>query len=86
MSGFVPLFVVPGGLELVIIVVAIIMLFGPNKLLEVARSFGQAQAEFQKGHRTVSRDRRHPSPMPSDIPNDPVQKQSPDSMTETVSS
>lgn len=44
----------PGGLELVVILLVIVMLFGPSKLPQLARSLGEAQAEFQKSREAVS--------------------------------
>ena len=54
-QAVVPLFVgVPGGLELAILLLVIVMLFGPNKLPQLARSVGKAEAEFQKSRRKVA--------------------------------
>lgn len=46
-----PLFVggIPGGPELLLILVLAIFLFGANKIPELARSSGQALSEFQRG-------------------------------------
>jgi sec-independent protein translocase protein TatA len=38
-----------GGMEVVLIVGAIIVLFGAKKLPEIARSVGKAKGEFKKG-------------------------------------
>ncbi|EMA44788.1 twin-arginine translocase TatA/TatE family subunit [Halococcus saccharolyticus] len=52
-----PLFVgVPGGLELVVILAVIVLLFGPSKLPQLARSVGKAEAEFQKSRHEVEMD------------------------------
>jgi sec-independent protein translocase protein TatA len=40
-----------GGPELLIILVIVLVLFGGSKLPSLARSIGQAQAEFRKGMR-----------------------------------
>lgn len=45
----VPLFGVPAGPELLIILAIIVLLFGANKLPELARSSGQAMGEFNRG-------------------------------------
>ncbi len=51
----VPLFVgMPGGLELVVILLVIVMLFGPSKLPQLARSVGKAEAEFRRSREAVS--------------------------------
>lgn len=49
-----------GGLELVIIliVVALVLLFGPSKLPEFARSVGRAWGEFRRGKAEVERELR----------------------------
>ena len=44
-----PLFVgVPGGIELAVVLLLVVLLFGPHKLPQLARSVGKAEAEFQK--------------------------------------
>lgn len=46
----VPLFVgLPGGPEMMIILLLVVLLFGANKLPKLARASGQALGEFQKG-------------------------------------
>ncbi len=40
---------VPGGYELLVILLIIILLFGASKLPELARSLGKAKGEFKKG-------------------------------------
>ncbi len=39
----------PSALEIGIIVLVIVLLFGASKIPKLARSVGQAKAEFQKG-------------------------------------
>lgn len=39
----------PGWTELLIVVGAIVLLFGASKIPELARSVGQAKAEYKKG-------------------------------------
>ena len=39
----------PGWLEIAIIVFVILLLFGPKKLPELARSLGKSLSEFKKG-------------------------------------
>ncbi len=43
----------PGGFEWVIllIIIAVLLLFGPQKLPELAKSIGRALGEFQRGNR-----------------------------------
>ncbi|MFD1587616.1 twin-arginine translocase TatA/TatE family subunit [Halorientalis brevis] len=54
MTGIIPLFPgIPGGPELLVILLIAILLFGANKIPELARSSGQAIGEFQKGREEV---------------------------------
>lgn len=53
----VPLFgPIPGGIELAVIVLIAILLFGANKIPKLARSTGQAMGEFKKGREEVERE------------------------------
>ena len=51
----IPLFIpgAPGGPELLVILLIAILLFGANKIPELARSSGQAIGEFQKGRQEI---------------------------------
>src|SRR6056297_3469179 len=54
MTGIIPLFPgIPGGPELIVILLIAILLFGANKIPELARSSGEAIGEFQKGRQEV---------------------------------
>ncbi|AQL41317.1 Sec-independent protein translocase TatA [Halorientalis sp. IM1011] len=55
MTGLFPLVVpgIPGGPELLVILLIAILLFGANKIPELARSSGQAIGEFQKGREEI---------------------------------
>lgn len=44
-----PLFGIPMGPELIVILLIAILLFGANKIPKLARSTGQALGEFEKG-------------------------------------
>ncbi|MFT4948011.1 MAG: sec-independent protein translocase protein TatA [Natronomonas sp.] len=44
---------VPGGPELLIILLIAVLLFGANKIPKLARSSGEAIGEFQKGREEV---------------------------------
>lgn len=46
----------PGALEIALIVVAIIVLFGASKIPELARSLGKATGEFKKGKHEIERE------------------------------
>ncbi|MFC3959830.1 Sec-independent protein translocase subunit TatA/TatB [Halovivax cerinus] len=49
----IPLFGIPMGPELVVILFLAILLFGANKIPKLARSTGEAMGEFQKGREKV---------------------------------
>jgi sec-independent protein translocase protein TatA len=54
---FAPLFPgFPGGIELAVIVLIAILLFGANKIPKLARSTGQAMGEFQKGREEIDQE------------------------------
>lgn len=45
-----------GGTELIVILVIILLIFGPSKLPALARSVGQAMKEFKKGTQDLQND------------------------------
>jgi len=54
---FIPLFPgIPGGPELLVILLIAILLFGANKIPKLARSSGEAIGEFQKGREEVEQE------------------------------
>ena len=58
MNGtIVPLFPgIPGGPELLVILLIAVLLFGANKIPKLARSSGEAIGEFQKGREEVEQE------------------------------
>ncbi|MFB6183096.1 MAG: twin-arginine translocase TatA/TatE family subunit [Haloarculaceae archaeon] len=54
MTSALPLFAgLPGGPEVLLILVVAILLFGANKIPKLARSTGQAMGEFKKGRQEI---------------------------------
>lgn len=49
----IPLFALPAGPEMLIIIAIIILLFGASKLPKLARSSGQAIGEFKRGREEI---------------------------------
>jgi sec-independent protein translocase protein TatA len=43
----------PGGIEIFVVLLVVVLLFGANKLPKLARSSGQALGEFKKGREQV---------------------------------
>lgn len=56
-STLVPLFgPIPGGMEMVVILLIAVLLFGANKIPKLARSTGQAMGEFQRGREEIEQE------------------------------
>lgn len=56
-STLVPLFgPVPGGPELLVVVLVAILLFGADKVPKLARSSGEALGEFRKGREEIEQE------------------------------
>lgn len=51
-----PLFGLPVGPEILVIVLIAVLLFGAQKIPELARSIGQATGELQKGREEVEQE------------------------------
>jgi sec-independent protein translocase protein TatA len=54
----IPMFAMPGGPEMIVILLILVLLFGANKLPELARSSGQAMGEFKRGREELETDLR----------------------------
>lgn len=82
-STLVPLFgPVPGGMEMVVILLIAVLLFGANKIPKLARSTGQAMGEFQKGRQEVEEELKN---MEEDVKGDFDPDADPGSESETTS-
>ena len=46
----------PGGIEIFVVLLIVVLLFGANKLPKLARSSGQAMGEFKKGREQVEQE------------------------------
>ena len=54
MEQIIPLFgPVPGGMEMMVILLIAVLLFGANKIPKLARSTGEAMGEFKKGRQEI---------------------------------
>jgi sec-independent protein translocase protein TatA len=50
----IPLFgPIPGGMEMMVILLIAVLLFGANKIPKLARSTGEAMGEFKKGRQEI---------------------------------
>ena len=59
MEAMIPLFgPVPGGMEMMVILLIAVLLFGANKIPKLARSTGEAMGEFKKGRQEVEEELR----------------------------
>lgn len=47
---------VPGGMEMVVLLLIAVLLFGANKIPKLARSTGEAMGEFKKGRQEVEQE------------------------------
>ncbi|WP_135826636.1 Sec-independent protein translocase subunit TatA/TatB [Halorussus ruber] len=80
MEAMIPLFgPVPGGMEMMVILLIAVLLFGANKIPKLARSTGEAMGEFKKGRQEVEEELREMQ----DGGSESVSAESTDTVTET---
>jgi sec-independent protein translocase protein TatA len=80
MVEMIPLFgPVPGGMEMMVILLIAVLLFGANKIPKLARSTGEAMGEFKKGRQEVEEELREMQ----DGTTESVNAESTDTVTET---
>lgn len=64
-----------GGMELAVILLIAILLFGANKIPKLARSTGQAMGEFQRGRQEIEEELDElTDPTGPDSPSEPTQE------------
>ena len=57
-----------GSTEILLIVLVILLLFGPSQIPKMARGFGQAIREFKKAQREISDELEREPPQPPQPP------------------
>jgi len=66
----------PGGIELVVIVLIVLLLFGAKKIPELARGLGQGINEFRKATNDIKKEIEHGSKEPENAENKTKEKTS----------
>ena len=56
-----------GTLEIILILVVLMILFGAKKIPEFTRSLGEASSEFKKGYRGESKDTKEKTSSAKDV-------------------
>ena len=80
MEQMIPLFgPVPGGMEMMVILLIAVLLFGANKIPKLARSTGEAMGEFKKGRQEVEEELREMQ----EEGTEPIDTDSTDTVTDT---
>ena len=84
MAQMIPLFgPVPGGMEMMVILLIAVLLFGANKIPKLARSTGEAMGEFKKGRQEVEEELREMQDGTVDTGSESIGESSTETVTET---
>jgi len=87
MAQMIPLFgPVPGGMEMMVILLIAVLLFGANKIPKLARSTGEAMGEFKKGRQEVEEELQEMQEGGVDTGSGPVGESSTDTVGESSTS
>nr|WP_274380496.1 twin-arginine translocase TatA/TatE family subunit [Halorussus amylolyticus] len=73
----------PGGMEMMVILLIAVLLFGANKIPKLARSTGEAMGEFKKGRQEVEEELQQMQEGGVETDSDPVGESSAEPTTET---
>ena len=71
----------PGGPELLIVLLIVVLLFGANKLPQLARSSGQAMGEFRRGRQEIEEELKEGAEGSEDDEDEPTATTESDSET-----
>lgn len=84
MVQMIPLFgPVPGGMEMMVILLIAVLLFGANKIPKLARSTGEAMGEFKKGRQEVEEELQEMQEGDIDTGSDTIDESPTETRTET---
>lgn len=74
MLGELGFITMPGGMELMIILMVVVLLFGAAKIPQLARSSGQAMGEFKRGREEIEREIRDAARSATEAPDEAVRE------------
>ena len=83
MAQMIPLFgPIPGGMEMMVILLIAVLLFGANKIPKLARSTGEAMGEFKKGRQEVEEELQQMQEGGVEADSEPVGESNADTVTD----
>lgn len=74
MFGELGFITMPAGMELMIILMVVVLLFGAAKIPQLARSSGQAMGEFKRGREEIEREIRDATRSATEAPDEAVRE------------